>query len=98
MAADDEPVIGESWTDHPQLPHGTRAQITAWLRAAYSPRLVIITRSNSEHGVVHYARCIDARGTMGPERFVDLEHFMRVFRRIPDAPADPRDVPPERPR
>lgn len=96
------PVIGELWTDHPKLPHGTSAQITAWLLAAWNPRLVAITATDPSHaviepGMVGYARYLD-EGSLGREEVMAVGEFMRSFRRVPDGPEEPWDIPPEVPR
>lgn len=95
--SDNKPVIGELWTDHPNLPHGTRVQVEAWLLAAWNPRLVRVTATSPSHGIVAPGMVAYADG-LGREQVMEVDQFMRSFRRVPDSPPDPWDIPPEVPR
>lgn len=99
-----KPVIGERWTDHPNLPHGTQRQIAAWLLETWNPRLVVITATDAgrhggiEPGQVGYARAQGPQGRLGRQQVMDVKEFMGSFQSIPDGAPDPWDIPPERPR
>lgn len=98
MTDTDPPMVGERWTDHPSLPHGTREQIVAWLLAGWNPRRLFVVTHCFEDGMVSYARCVSSSGALGLEYQMERDEFTRSFQRVPDAAPDPQDVPPERPR
>lgn len=90
------PVIGEAWTDAKYVPRGTTEQVAAWLLAGWNPgRLVRVVGTTERHGCalgdVHYTR------GRGSTYRMPVEDFMRDFKRLPNDPPDPSDVPPEVP-